>query len=121
MPIVFRVENPLTKQGLWYREDGGFNPYIKTLTNAISKDLPMDFDPAFKAEGLNWISGCDNLPDMQNWFSSQDLKELEARGYGLYQFFVSRYRTVNGHAAFAKEHVLETNKIDLSLLETLYQ
>ena len=117
MPIVFRVENPLTKQGLWYGEDGVFNPFIKTLSNALSKDLPMNFDPAFKAEGLDWISGCDNLPDMQNWFSKQDLQELEGRGYRLYQFNVNRYRTVNGHAVFAKEHVLETSRIDLSLLK----
>ena len=116
MMTIFRVENPLTKQGLWYGEDGGFNPYIKTLTNAISKDLPMDFDPAFKLEGLDWISGCDNIPEMKNWFSVRDLKELESRGYGLYEFSVNRYRKLNGHAVFAKEHVLQTSKIDLSIL-----
>lgn len=117
MPKLFRVENPLSKQGLWYREDGTFNPFIKTLTNAIARDLPMGFDPTFKVEGLDWISACDNLPDMKNWFSTQDLQELEARGYSLFEFDVTRYRTVNGHAVFAKEHVLQTNRIDLSLLK----
>lgn len=117
MNTLYRVENPLSKQGLWYREDGSFNPFIKTLTNALAKDLPMGFDPQFKAEGLDWISACDNLLDMKNWFSTQDLQELEGRGYSLYQFNVNRYRTINGHAVFAKEHVLETNRVDLSLLK----
>lgn len=120
MAKLFRVENPLTKQGLWYREDGTFNPFIKTLTNAISRDLPMGFDPEFKVDGLDWISGCDNLPDMRNWFSTQDLTELHGLGYDLYEFKVERYRTVNGHAAFAREHVLQSQKLDLSLLKKIY-
>jgi hypothetical protein len=120
MAKLYRVENPLSQQGLWYRADGMFNPFIKTLTNALARDLPMGFDPQFKVEGLNWISACDNLPDMRNWFSTQDLQELEARGYSLFEVNVERYRTVNGHAVFAKEHVLQTEKLDLSLIKGVY-
>jgi hypothetical protein len=119
MTKLYRVENPLSKQGLWYREDGTFNPFIKTLTNAISRDLPMGFDPQFKLEGLDWISATDKLSDMKYWFSPQDLQELEGLGYGLFEFDVTRYRTLNGHAVFAKEHVLQANRIDLSLLKEL--
>ena len=120
MNTIYRVENPVTWQGLWYRKDGSFNPFIKTLTNAIARDLPMGFDPEFKVDGLDWISGCDNLPDMKNWFSAQDLTELYGFGYDLYEFKVERYRTVNGHAAFAREHILESQKLDLSLLKKIY-
>ena len=120
MSIIYRVENPITWQGLWYRKDGTFNPFIKTLTNAVARDFPMGFDPQFKIDGLDWVSGCDNLPDMKNWFSSQDLTELNGFGYNLYAFKVERYRTVNGHAAFAREHILETQKLDLSLLKKIY-
>jgi hypothetical protein len=117
MAKLYRVENPISQQGLWYRTDGTFNPFIKTLTNALARDLPMGFDPAFKVEGLDWISATDKLSDINHWFSPQDLKELEARGYSLFEFDVTRYRTVNGHAVFAKEHVMQTNRIDLSLLK----
>ena len=120
MATLYRVENPISQQGLWYKTDGTFNPFIKTLTNALAKDLPMGFDAQFKVEGLDWVSACDNLPDMRNWFSTQDLMELDGRGYNLYEFTVNRYRAVNGHAVFAKEHVIEQNKIDLSLLKQIY-
>jgi hypothetical protein len=120
MHKLYRVENPISQQGLWYRTDGTFNPFIKTLTNALAKDLPMGFDKDFKVEGLDWISACDNLPDMRNWFSAQDLMELDQRGYNLYEFDVSRYRTVNDHAVFAKEHIKYQSKIDLSLLKKIY-
>jgi len=120
MNTIYRVENPLSQQGLWYREDGSFNPLIKTLTNAIARDFPMGFDPAFKVDGLDWISGCDNLTDMQNWFSVQDLTELHIRGYDLFKFEVEKYRTVNGHAVFANEHVLSNTKLDMSLLKKIY-
>jgi hypothetical protein len=116
MQKLFRVENPVSKQGLWYREDGTFNPFITKFPNALARDYPMGFDPAFKVEGLDWISACDNIPDMKNWFSAQDLADFNRVGYHLFEFNVSRYRTVSGHAVFAKEHVLEVNKIDLFLL-----
>lgn len=117
MARLFRVENPLSKQGLWYREDGTFNPFIQTaLTNAIAKDLPMGFDPAFKVEGLDWISATDSLPELKNWFSPKDLQELQSLGYSLFEFDVTRYRKLNGHAVFAKEHVLRSSRIDLSLI-----
>lgn len=120
MSKIYRVENPMTWQGLWYRKDGTFNPFIKILTNAISRDLPMGFDPQFKVGGLDWFSGCDNLNDMRNWFSAQDLAELQGFGYNLYEFTVEQYRTVNGHAAFAREHVLQSQKLDFSLLKNTY-
>lgn len=120
MTKIYRVENPVTWQGLWYRKDGVFNPFIKTLTNAIARDFPMDFDPQFKVDGFDWISGCDNLPDMKNWFSAQDLEELNTFGYNLYEFTVERYRTVNGHAVFVREQVIDTQKLDLSLLKKIY-
>lgn len=120
MSLIYRVENPITWQGLWYRKDGTFNPFIKTLTNAVARDLPMGFDPQFKVGGLDWFSGCDNLTDMKNWFSTQDLEELSSFGYNLYGFNVERYRTVNGHAVFAREHVTQSHKLDLSLLKSIY-
>lgn len=116
MADLYRVENPATMQGLWYRGDGTFNPFIRTLGDAKCQDLPMGFDPAFKAEGLDWFSACDNLRDMSEWFSLSDLRKLAAQGYGLFRFDVQRYRHVNGHAAFARHHVISAAAVPISLI-----
>ncbi len=115
--FLYRVENPNTYQGLWYDKDGNFNPFIKTLTDAKCKDLPMEFDDQFKVGGLAWISACDNMPDMKNWFHHRDVVEMAQAGYGLYQFRVSDYRQVNGHAVFTRSQVLESNLIDIDALK----
>src|SRR5690606_16096141 len=116
MAIVYRVENPNTFQGLWYDKNGNFNPFITKIPNALCKDLPMDFNPEFKVGGLDWYSACDSLDDMSTWFSREDLINLSAAGYNLYQFNVSNYRTVFGHAAFARDHVSRHHQLDLSVL-----
>jgi len=114
---LFRVENPNTNQGLWYRKDGSWNPHIFTLTEGVARDIPMGFNPEFKVEGLEWYSACDDLKKMEQWFSFQDLVELGQQGYGLYAIEVSRYRDVYGHAAFAAEHVLSQTLIDIDILK----
>lgn len=113
---IYRVENPRTMQGLWYRGDGTFNPHILTLSDGKCRDLPMGFDPTFKTSGLDWFSACDNLDDMQNWFSLADLKELSQQGYGLYRFEVSRLIRVPGHVAFTREHVMCSKLVPTSLI-----
>lgn len=116
MATLFRVENPITEVGLWYRSDGEFTEFIKTLDEAQCRDLPMDFDPTMK-DGGNWISACDNIPDMKNWFSTSDLHQLQQIGYGLYRFEVPTYRMANGHAIFLRESVVEFHPMDIKVLE----
>jgi hypothetical protein len=116
MGIIYRVENPDSNQGLWYDADGNFSPFIKKLSDAKCKDLPMDFDTLYKEGGYAWISACDSLPDMRNWFNYQDLVELKKAGYDLYQFKVTGYKQVPGHVIFTRESVIETAKLDINLL-----
>jgi len=118
MTTLFRVENPLTNLGLWYAGTGEFTEFIKTIDNAQCRDLPMDYDPTMK-DGGNWISACDNLDDMQNWFSPSDLHQLQQVGYGLYTFEVPNYRQANGHAIFLRESVIESRLVSISLLERM--
>lgn len=117
MITLFRVENLTNRQGLWYRGDGTFNPHILTLTDGKSKDLPMEFNPELKVDGLDWYSACDNLEDMKQWFSLQDLIELSSQGYELNAVNVSQYRNVYGHAAFAEEYVLGRTKLDINSIK----
>lgn len=114
MTTLFRVENPLSKVGLWYDEDGNFTEFIKTLDDAQCKDVPMDFDPDFAG---GWASACDNLPDMQNWFAAKDIAALQEIGYGLYGYEVAEYRIANGHALFRKDTASEKRLLPITLLE----
>lgn len=113
---VFRVENPGTMQGLWYDKDGNFNPFIKQLSDAKCAALPMDFDPLYKDAGYSWFSGCDDFPQMRNWFSLQDLVELAQAGYHLFKFEVTAFKQVPGHVIFTRESVIDTEMLDIGVL-----
>lgn len=115
---VYRIENPVTNNGLWYNANRELTAFITTLTNAKCKDLPMPFDPElYSQSGLAWLSATDRLDDILDWCSLQDLEELTEAGYGLYKFTVSHYRQVPGHAVFAREHVIACEKLDVSILQ----
>jgi hypothetical protein len=114
---VYRIENQQTMNGLWYNEQKECTAFIKTLTNAKCKDLPMPFDPElYGQDGLAWFSATDVLEEIPDWCSLQDLVELEEAGYHLYRFTVSHYREVPGHVVFAREHIIECELLDLSVL-----
>jgi hypothetical protein len=116
MSTVFRVENPLTMQGLWYDKDGNFNPFIEKLSEAKCKDLPMQFDLLYKDAGYAWFSACNDFPEMCNWFALQDLVELAQAGYHLYKFEVTAYKQVPGHVIFTRESIVDTVKLDIRVL-----
>lgn len=116
MTTLFRVENLTTLHGLWYNDDGTFTEYIKKMDGAQSADLPMGFDPEFRRDG-NWVSACDNLPDMKNWFSSKDLSHLSEVGYGLYAYEVTLHRDLNGHQVFRREDVVSFRPMPIAILD----
>lgn len=116
MATIFRVENPTSLIGLWYNDDGKMTNFIKTLDNAKCRDLPMEFDPEFRKDG-NWVSGCDSLETMQDWFYAQDVADLSEVGYGLYEFEVPDYRTYAGHAIFLREQATSIKPRSITLLD----
>lgn len=115
MSVIYRVENPDTAQGLWYRGDGVYNGFIRKFGDALCHDLPMDFDAQFK-DGGHWLSACDNLADMKNWFNVADLKRLYQEGYDLYRIEVPSYRKINGHAAFLRSEATLISRAPIRLI-----
>lgn len=115
MAVLYRVENPDTAEGLWYDGWGNFTEYVKTLDDGHCRDLPMPYDPAIAG---GWFSACDNLDDMSNWFSLEDLDQLAERGYGLYEVFVpdGDVREVSGHAVFRRENA-KLHRLPIGLLD----
>lgn len=114
--FIYRIENPNTKNGLWYNEDGKLTGVITTIPGAMCAAMPMGYDPIFKVGGFDWFSGCDNLPEILDWCSKSDLAALEALGYNFLELTVKDYRKVNGHAAFMRESVIHSKLLPFSSL-----
>lgn len=118
MPTIYRVENPITNIGLWYNSQGEKTDFVKHgIVGAQCADLPMPKDESTYGDGGRWYSGCDNIPDMRNWFSISDLNQFKQAGYGLYLFDVPEYRIADGHAIFLREKATSIVKADISILE----
>lgn len=113
MPTLYRVENQVTMGGLWYNEAVEKTDFIKTIPNAMNRDLPMDFDPTFAG---GWYSAGESIPQMRNWFSANDMMELEKAGYHLYKIDVKDYRRVPGHVLFRREGAIFT-RVPIDLLD----
>lgn len=124
MASLLRVENPNTGEGLWYNTWGDFTEYVKTLADGQCRDLPMPYNEDIAG---GWYSACDNFKDMSNWFSPEDLLQLEARGYGLYHVLVpdTDVREVDGHVVFRREnatlHQLPMRLLNPSAFDRLEQ
>lgn len=117
MAALFRIENQSSMQGLWYDAEGAFHPLIHRLADGKARDMPMGFDPDFRAEGSRWYSACESIPALSCVFSVKDVTELEGLGYSLYRFEVARFRTNDWHALFTRADVIGQQKIDLSILK----
>lgn len=101
MPTLYRVENPFTRAGLWYNEDGRFTEVVKTLDNYRNADLPMAWEEHMAG---GWHSAVDDLSTLKTWFNVPEMQQLADRGYGIYEFDVDSYRI--GRSETGIEHAV---------------
>jgi hypothetical protein len=75
MKTFYRVCNDESKQGLWYKYDGNFTGLIHQYPFNFCKnhDLKMDFDDQL----VGWLSAVENLDDLYQWFTVEDIKRLQ--------------------------------------------
>lgn len=118
---IYRIENEATNHGMWYRLDGTYDPFIKTLTEGISKDLPMGYNERYSKDGLKWFSGCGNIEDMKHWFSALDALELHQNGYKLFEFEATQFSVVEYEVMFTKESVVSKKEIPLETIWDMTQ
>lgn len=118
---IYRIENPGTMHGMWYELDGTYNPFIKTLTEGKSKDLPMDYHERYAQGGLKWFSGCPSKELMQHWFSPLDAWELYQAGYRLYQFTSTQYIVEEYQVIFTREGIIDQLEIPLEQIWNIEQ
>lgn len=83
MKKYYRVCHIVTLQGLWYRFDGEFTGLIHDKFNfCVNSDLKMDFDE----ELVGWLSATDSLETLYQWFSKEDIKQLQEYGWFIHEF-----------------------------------
>lgn len=118
---IYRIENETTNHGMWYRLDGTYDPFIKTLTEGISKDLPMGYNERYSKDSLKWFSGCGNIEDMKHWFSALDALELNQNGYKLFEFEAEQFSIAEHEVMFTREGVISKKEIPLETIWDMSQ
>jgi hypothetical protein len=83
MKTFYRVCSPETEQGLWYDYKGKFTGLIHDRFKFCkNSDLKMDFDP----ELVGWLSAVENLDDLYQWFTIEDIKALQECGWYIHEY-----------------------------------
>jgi hypothetical protein len=81
--IFYRVCHVKTLQGLWYDYNGDFTGFIHDRFNFCkNNELKMDFDE----EIVGWLSATDSLEKLFNWFTIEDIKELQKYNWFIHVF-----------------------------------
>lgn len=111
---IYRIENQLTNHGMWYNNDGQYDPFILTLTEGKSTHLPMEFDARYGNNNVRWYSGCLSLELLSTWFSVKDVLELHEAGYKLYEFTAREYINEQFQTLFTRRGILEQKELDFT-------
>lgn len=115
---IFRIENPVTMNGMWYNQHGVYDPFIFTLTEGISAGLPMERDDRYGLNGQRWFSGCQSFEQLQNWFSERDVMELSNAGYKLFLFKSLEFIHEDFQTIFTRRGIIDRIELETSLLFT---
>jgi len=89
MKKFYRVCNPESEQGLWYDFKGNFTGLIHDKFDfCTNHKLEMPFDDDL----VGWLSATDSLDDLWQWFSKEDILELQKHGWYIHEYEVIDYR-----------------------------
>lgn len=89
MKAFYRVCNPESEQGLWYAFNGEFTGLIHDRFNFCQNhNLRMDFDD----ELVGWLSAVENLDDLYQWFTIEDIKRLQEFGWYIHEYLVDNHK-----------------------------
>lgn len=108
----YRVCHENTKQGLWYCPEGTFTGLIHDKFKFCKNStLEMHFDE----ELTGWLSATESLEDLMNWFSEEDIKELQKHGWFIFEYAVKDYKFYDRfqHYIINQETSIPLNKIEL--------
>lgn len=85
----YRVCNENTQQGLWYDFSGKFTGLIHNdFKFCQNNSLEMEFDE----ELVGWLSAVEKLDDLWQWFSQEDIKQLQKHGWYIFEYKAKDYK-----------------------------
>lgn len=102
--------------GMWYNEHGEYNPFINTLTEGISADLPMGYHERYGQDGKRWFSGCKDFELLKHWFSNRDIRELHDAGYQLFEFESNEFNNEEFQTIFTRGGLVSQRVLDINEL-----
>lgn len=118
LKIIYRIEIPESKHGMWYDENGIFQKTIDILCpNGIAKDfrMPLNLDNHRK-DGEIWNSAGDSIEQMNHWFTAEDAKSLMNKGFKLFQFEVNMFQRLENEILFCRKGIISQKEIPLELV-----
>lgn len=112
---VFRIENPIDRDGMWYNKDGVFRKTIHILCpDGIAKDFPMPLNlELHRKDGYIWQSAGKNIENMNQWFTASDAINLYNNGFKLFEFETTMFQELAMEILFCRKGVIKQREIPL--------
>ena len=111
---IYRIERIDSLNGMWYTEEGLFEPTIQDLCpNSIAKDFPMGYSDDHKVDGKNWYSAGKDKDSMHFWFSKEDATRLLSNGFKLMEYYVTEWFEKEYEILFTRESIVSEKIIPL--------
>ena len=116
--VIFRIENPVEKDGMWYTKDGLFRKTIHILCpNGIAKDFPMPSNVTLhRKDGKVWQSAGKNIENMNQWFTANDAVNLWRNGFKLFEFETTMFQELEMETLFCRDGVIRQREIPLEMI-----
>lgn len=110
---AYRVENQEGGHGIWRNFDGSLNPVFAKLSDGLAKNLPMPDSDFYREDGKQWFSATDTPEKLKAWFSRQDVIEMLAMGYKVWEFEITSCRVVSEYEiVFSRDSIVSQREID---------
>lgn len=119
MGLIYRIEHPIDRNGMWYTENGILQKRIHILCpNGIAKDIPMPFNPLHQLNGKIWNSAGKSIDNMNQWFTAEDAINLYNNGFKLFEFLVEDDMTqeLENEILFCREGIIKQKEIPLEVV-----
>lgn len=118
--LIYRIEHPEDKDGMWYTKEGIARKRIQILCpDGIAKDFPMPFDFERNTDGNIWCSAGKSIENMNQWFTAQDAMSLYNNGFKLFQFEVSKFKELEMEILFCRDYIVKQKEIPLETVWNL--
>lgn len=112
---IFRIENPIDMDGMWYTKDGLLRKKIDILCpNGIAKDFPMPLNLGLhRKDGHVWQSAGKNIENMNQWFTALDAINLYNNGFKLFEFDTTMFQELEMEILFCRQGIIRQKEIPL--------